>query len=111
MASLPAAEGKKQQKKTLYEVLELPQAQDATLKDIKKAYRRLAVKHHPDRNLGNEEAATVKFLEISEAYEVLSDEDTRREYDRALKGGFGHGDGGNMKWSFGDSGGGGGGRK
>ncbi|KAL7542350.1 hypothetical protein ACHAXR_011687 [Thalassiosira sp. AJA248-18] len=99
IASCPTlSEGKKQQK-THYDVLELQQ--DASLKDIKKAYRRLAVQHHPDRNLGNEDEATVKFREISEAYEVLSDEGSRREYDRALKGGFGHGDGDDrFKWSY-----------
>jgi len=111
------ASAKKQ--KTHYDTLEIPQ--DATLKDIKKAYRRLAVQHHPDRNLGNEEAATIKFREISEAYEVLSDEDLRRGYDRSLKngGGFdfgsfgqpggssGGGGGQGFKWSYGNNAGGG----
>merc|ERR1719491_608026 len=70
--------------KTHYDALEIKQS--ATLKDVKKAYRKLAVQHHPDRNPGDEEAATVKFRVISEAYEVLSDEGARRDYDRALKG-------------------------
>lgn len=69
--------------KTHYEVLGLKQ--DASLKDIKKAYRSLAVQHHPDRNLGNEEEATIKFREISEAYEILSDENSRRQYDKMLR--------------------------
>mmetsp|Transcript_38005 Transcript_38005/g.81982 ORF Transcript_38005/g.81982 Transcript_38005/m.81982 type:complete len:315 (+) Transcript_38005:45-989(+) len=90
---------------TYYQVLDLEQ--DASIKDIKKAYRRLAVQHHPDRNLGNEEAATIKFREISEAYEVLSDEDSRREYDRSLRrGGGGSGRGNNFEYSFGNNGGG-----
>ena len=76
--------------KTHYEVLELKD-NNATLKDIKKAYRKLAVQHHPDRNIGNEESATIKFREINEAYEVLSDDTLRREYDRSLKSGFGSG--------------------
>ena len=76
--------------KTYYDALGIEKS--ATLQDIKKAYRKLAVQHHPDRNPGNEEAATVKFREISEAYEVLSDKDSRRNYDHMLKhGGTGMG--------------------
>jgi curved DNA-binding protein len=52
--------------------------------DLKKAYRRLAVRYHPDRNPGDRQAED-KFKEISEAYAVLSDADNRRNYDR-----FGH---------------------
>ena len=78
--------------KTHYDVLELKDS-NATLKDIKKAYRKLAVQHHPDRNIGNEDEATVKFREINEAYEVLSDDTLRKEYDRSLKSGFGGGGG------------------
>jgi DnaJ family protein A protein 2 len=67
-------------------------APDANKDDIKKAYRKLAVKFHPDKNPNNPEAAE-KFKEISEAYEVLSDENKRQMYDKygkdALKeGGF-----------------------
>jgi len=69
--------------KTYYGILEL--SPNASLKDIKKAYRRLALEHHPDRNKGNEEEKTAIFREISEAYEILSDENKRREYDRDLK--------------------------
>lgn len=54
----------------------------ASAKDIKKAYRALAQQHHPDNNPGDA-AAEAKFKDVSEAYDVLSDEATRREYDQA----------------------------
>ena len=54
---------------------------DATLADIKKAYRRLARKHHPDRNNGDP-AAAGQFREITEAYELLTDPVAREAYDR-----------------------------
>jgi curved DNA-binding protein len=56
-------------------------SRDATDKEIKQAYRRLARKYHPDVNPGNKEAEE-KFKEISEAYEVLSDKEKREKYDR-----------------------------
>ena len=65
-----------------YEVLGV--ARDASLQDIKKAYRRLAVENHPDRNPGDSEAEE-RFKEASQAYAVLSDPDKRAGYDR-----FGH---------------------
>eukprot|EP00906_Rhabdomonas_costata_P008183 RCo011662 len=54
---------------------------DATAEDVKKAYHKAAVRWHPDKNLDNKEEATVKFKEISEAYQVLSDESKRSRYD------------------------------
>ncbi|EED92081.1 predicted protein, partial [Thalassiosira pseudonana CCMP1335] len=63
-----------------YDVLQI--SQDATLTDVKKAYRKLAVQTHPDRNLDNVEEATIRFREVSEAYEILSDEKARKDYDR-----------------------------
>jgi len=52
----------------------------ASPEEIKKAYRKLAMQYHPDRNKGNKEAET-KFKEISEAYAVLSDQEKRKQYD------------------------------
>jgi len=59
-------------------------AEAATADEIKKAYRKLAKKHHPDANPGNK-AAGDRFKEISEAYSVLSDSDKRKQYDRMRK--------------------------
>lgn len=75
-----------------YETLEIPRT--ATPEEIKKAYRQKALKFHPDKN-PNDSNAEKKFKEISEAYEVLSDEKKRQIYDRhgkaGLEGsGFGH---------------------
>lgn len=64
--------------KDYYKILEVSrQADDA---EIKKSFRRLAKKYHPDTNNGNEQAAQ-KFQEINEAYSVLSDEKKRKAYD------------------------------
>jgi len=65
-------------KRDYYEVLGLPR--DASNEDIKKAFRKLAMEYHPDRNHDN--GAADKFKEINEAYEVLSDTDKRAAYDR-----------------------------
>ncbi|MEM7175622.1 MAG: molecular chaperone DnaJ [Chlamydiota bacterium] len=62
-----------------YKVLNV--AQTATQEEIKKAYRKLALKHHPDKNPDDAEAEA-KFKEVSEAYEVLSDEKKRQIYDQ-----------------------------
>src|ERR671924_1568169 len=64
--------------KDLYAVLGV--ARTATADEIKKAYRKLARKHHPDLNAGNKEAEA-RFKEISEAHEVLSDTKKRGLYD------------------------------
>jgi DnaJ family protein B protein 4 len=61
-----------------YSILELPET--ATQDEIKKAYRRLSMLHHPDKNKNNLES-TEKFKKIAEAYETLSDSDKKREYD------------------------------
>lgn len=65
-------------RKDYYKILNV--AKDATVDDIKKSYRELAKKYHPDKNPNNTEAEE-KFKEISEAYEVLSDADKRKKYD------------------------------
>jgi len=57
---------------------------DANDEDIKKAFRKLALRYHPDRNPNNVEEAEKKFKEINEAYEVLGDGNKRREYNRLL---------------------------
>lgn len=66
-------------KRDYYEVLGV--GRDASEEDIKKAYRQMALKFHPDRNPGDEEAPK-RFKEAAEAYEVLSDPDKRQRYDR-----------------------------
>ncbi len=68
-----------------YEILEV--SRDADGETIKKAYRKLALKYHPDRNQGDKEAEE-KFKRINEAYEILSDENKRSIYDRYGKDGL-----------------------
>lgn len=69
-------------KRDYYEILGV--GRSASLDDIKKAYRKLAIKYHPDKNKGDK-SAEEKFKEVSEAYEVLSHDEKRARYDR-----FGH---------------------
>jgi molecular chaperone DnaJ len=71
-----------EQKRDYYEVLGVEKT--ATPEEIKKAYRKLAIKYHPDKNPGDK-AAEDKFKEAAEAYEVLSNEEKRKRYDQ-----FGH---------------------
>ncbi|KAJ8748261.1 hypothetical protein K2173_000833 [Erythroxylum novogranatense] len=65
--------------KSYYDILQVPKG--ASDEQIKRAYRKLALKYHPDKNQGNEEA-NKRFTEISNAYEVLSDSEKRGIYDR-----------------------------
>ena len=79
------------EKKNYYEILGVDKK--ASADEIKSAYRKLAMKYHPDRNPGNQEAAE-KFKEINEANETLSDQQKRAAYDYELEhpgmgGGFG----------------------
>src|SRR5271155_3058815 len=69
-------------KQDFYEMLGV--ARGASADDLKKAYRKLAMQHHPDKNPGDKKAEE-KFKEISNAYDILSDEQKRAAYDR-----FGH---------------------
>lgn len=70
--------------KDFYQILGV--SKTASEQDIKKAYRKLAMEHHPDRNPDNQKEAEERFKDISEAYSVLSDSEKRQRYDM---GGFG----------------------
>jgi molecular chaperone DnaJ len=79
-------------KRDYYEVLEVTRS--ASIDEVKTSYRKLALKHHPDRNAGNKDAEE-KFKELSEAYEILGDAQKRQIYDQyghaGLKSAFGPG--------------------
>lgn len=84
-------------KRDYYEILGVPK--NAPAEEIKKAYRKVAMQFHPDRNPGDK-AAEEKFKEAAEAYEILSDADKKAQYDR-----FGHaGVSGNGRGGFGGAG-------
>src|ERR1700741_5251133 len=89
-------------KQYFYDLLGVPKG--ASADDIKKAYRKLAMQHHPDRNAGDK-AAEQKFKDISEAYDILKDDQKRAAYDRfghaAFENGAGRGGaGGNGDFGF-----------
>ncbi|MEM6987512.1 MAG: molecular chaperone DnaJ [Pseudomonadota bacterium] len=90
-------------KRDYYEVLGVAKGSDEAT--LKKAYRRLAMKYHPDRNAGDD-SAEAKFKEAKEAWDVLSDERKRAIYDQyghaGLEGGMGGGGGAGFSGDFGD---------
>lgn len=65
--------------KDYYNILQI--SKNATKDEIKSAYKKLALKYHPDKNQNNKEIAEDKFKEISEAYQVLSDDKKKQNYD------------------------------
>ncbi|MSO98164.1 MAG: molecular chaperone DnaJ [Rhodospirillaceae bacterium] len=85
-------------KQDLYELLGV--AKGASLDDVKKAYRKLAMQHHPDKNPGDK-AAETRFKDITQAYDVLKDEQKRAAYDRYGHAAFEHGSGGGGGFGFG----------
>ncbi len=90
--------------KDYYKILGV--SENATQEEIKQAYKRLAMKYHPDRNPGDKQAEE-KFKEINEAYSVLSDPEKRKQYDQLRKfgvgAGVGTGFGEGFNFGFGDS--------
>ncbi len=87
------------EKRDYYEVLGVPKT--ATLDEIKKAYRQLAIKYHPDKNPGDKEAEE-KFKEAAEAYSVLSNDEKRAKYDKFGHAGLGNSPGPDFSQGFGD---------
>ena len=66
--------------KNYYDILEIDK--NASINEIKKTYKKLAIKWHPDKNPNNKDEAETKFKEISEAYQVLSDPEKKNLYDK-----------------------------
>src|SRR5262252_3332927 len=85
-------------KQDFYQLLGVPK--NASAEDLKKAYRKLAMQYHPDRNPGDK-AAEQKFKDISEAYDVLKDDQKRAAYDRYGHAAFEGGRGGGGPGDFG----------
>ena len=85
-------------KRDYYEVLEI--SKSASAEEIKKAYRKMAIKYHPDKNPGDKEAEE-KFKEAAEAYEVLSDDNKKARYDQFGHAGMGGAAGGGGFGGFG----------
>ena len=71
---------KQSKEKNYYKILDL--SRNANAKEVKKAYREMALKWHPDKNTDNVEEASKMFQDIAEAYEILSDQELRAKYDR-----------------------------
>lgn len=92
--SLAEAKGK-----DYYELLGVKR--DSKEKDIKRAFRKLALKYHPDKNKDDPDAEK-KFVEIAKAYEVLSDPEKRKKYDQFGEAAFEQGNGGGGNSDFGD---------
>ena len=82
-------------KKDYYEILGV--SKNATAAEIKKAYRKKALEYHPDKNPGDKEAEE-KFKEAAQAYEILSDEQKRAQYDQYGHAAFEGGAGGGYIW-------------
>ena len=95
------------EKRDYYEVLGV--ARNANADEIKKAYRKAAIKYHPDKNPGDKEAEE-KFKEANEAYEVLSNPEKKAKYDQfgfaGVDPNYGAGQGGGFGGGFGGGGGG-----
>jgi molecular chaperone DnaJ len=85
-------------KKDFYEILGVTKS--VSQDEIKKAYRKVAMQYHPDRNPGDK-ASEEKFKEAAEAYEILSDPDKRAQYDRFGHQAFSNGRGGGGGFSGG----------
>ena len=79
----------------LYKILGVNESDSEEV--IKKAYKKLAIKWHPDKNQNNKKEAEEKFKEISHAYSIIGDKEKRQEYDMMRKGGFRQGNGPSFK--------------